>query len=66
MYGNKKIGGFIRRLILAAMRQGKEDAMVDPDIIIRYMMIDNEDLTYLKEDPQAEHPNMVKAIIRES
>ena len=40
--------------ILAAMRQGKEDAMADPDIIIRYMMIDNEDLTYLKEDPLAE------------
>ena len=40
--------------MLAAMRQGKEDAMVDPDIIIRYMMIDNEDLTYLKEEPLAE------------
>lgn len=40
--------------ILEAMRQGKEDAMVDPDIIIRYMMIENEDLTYLKEEPFSE------------
>ena len=40
--------------MLTAMRQGKEDAMVDPDIIIRYMMIENEDLTYLDEDPLAE------------
>jgi len=40
--------------MLAAMRQGKEDAMVDPDIIIRYMMIENDDLTYLDDDPLAE------------
>ena len=40
--------------MLTAMRQGKEDALVDPDIIIRYMMIENEDLTYLDEDPLAE------------
>lgn len=37
--------------MLAAMRQGKADAMVDTDIFIRYMMIENDDLTYLAEDP---------------
>ena len=40
--------------MLEAVRQGQEDAMAAPDIIIRYMMIENEDLTYLKEDPLAE------------
>ena len=40
--------------MLTAMRQGKEDAMADSDIIIRYMMIENEDLTYLKEETLAD------------
>ncbi len=40
--------------MLVAMRQGKEDAMVNPDMIIRYMMIENDDLTYLKDEPLAD------------
>ena len=34
---------------LAALRQGKIDGFADSDIVIRYLMIDNSDLTYLED-----------------
>ncbi len=35
--------------LLAALRQGRIDGFADGDVFIRYMMIENKDLTYLKE-----------------
>lgn len=35
--------------ILTALRQGKIDAYCEADMLVRYLMLDNEDLTYLDE-----------------
>lgn len=36
--------------LLTALRQNKIDAFCNPELIVRYMMIDNDDLTYLDEE----------------
>ncbi len=48
--------------MLASLRQGKIDAFADSDIIIRYTMIENGDLTYL--DEHLTEPVRIGAIFR--
>ena len=51
--------------MLNALRKGKIDAYADSDIVVRHFMIENEDLTYLKEETLAE-PVKIAAIFAKS